>query len=507
MESKCAYCDKKPEIECLCKYRMKYFCSDHYLQHRKELPNLRHIAQDIWPENEDSNEVCTVCNINSPTMCCICNNQINYLCQDCIGLHSQIGVSHSLEPLEAAKFIRDSQDMSKYFNRKTRIQKLLMFIGEVQNNVELNKKRFKNAIEKAQDSLQKIYAKGENDFKDLENSLSELKAKAELTQFAANLDLSDFLNRLIDEEDFTKFVANLQGLDLYSISINTSIFEKACENFLLITNKIPYINEKREQVIAHYNANSQQMDKAISELYQNVIQSKNLGLEKISILSSDKPFVKDLSLVIEYFPRLSTFDISGTILDKITAKQLISSLKTSHELTEISLADCSMLDEGCEALSNILPNFPLLESLYLHKNGITEIGAQQIFSVFPCVQRLKLISLNQNTIGDEGLSCLAGIVKNMPVLEAIGLQCNHITGRSSKGICKIISELMTLTDLSLDDNKLGNDAALDLLKVLPNIKRSMKLYLRNCGISEQLEDELKTVGGGHVSVAISYRIY
>jgi Leucine Rich repeat len=464
------------------------------------------MTQDISIERQGSNELCFMCAVQVPSMCCICNNKVILLCQECVGLHTKTGLSHSIEPIEAAAFIKETQDISAYFNRKTRIQKFLVYLDQHNDNINNLKKKFKNAIEKIQNSLNEAYVQGNEKFDELQGSLYELRNKISLAQFSVNLDMSDFVHSLIDQPDYAKFNASLQQLDLYSISTTYQVFETLIPNIISIKNSIPYCNNQMLQLQSYYNENKSSMTEYMQRLFNIVIDSQAASIDRFSNIESSEDVVKHLSMILGYFKNLKVLDMSEHHIKTSGAKLISNCIKNCQQITELSLGGNEILDEGCSYISEALPYLPNLENLFLYKNCLTSSAALKLAETLPCIPNLKLISLNQNTIGDDGLEYICGILKALPNLEALGLQKNQITSRSSKNIVKLITELCNLSDLSLDDNSVGDQTAKELIKVFPGIKKPLKIYLRQNDINEQLENELRSSGNGKVFVMISYRI-
>lgn len=507
MERLCGICKEKAEIECICKLKSKDFCSEHFISHRKENPNIRHISQDIMQDDLENNEVCFMCNLNSPNMCCVCNQRVTLLCQDCVGIHSKIGVSHVLEPIEAAEFIRETQDFSSYFNRKTRVQKVIMHLNDFEEKIQNDKWKFKNGIDKVLGMVKETAANGVHAFEQIENGLAELKNKAQLAQFRQNLDLSDYIYQLIAEEDYNKFAKDLQDLQFFSVTSNFALLELAVSSNLSIKNMIPFYTEKRNQLKAYYEENQKTMPKVIESLFVAVLENRAKQQSSITILENFAETAISISMLLPYFQNLTSLDLSENHIMTQGAKLIASGIRNSHSLTDLSLGGNEILDEGCEFICECLPTLPNLENLFLYKNCLTCKSALILSQFLPCVAKLKLISLNQNSIGDEGIEYLCGVIKALPGLEAIGLQKNQITQKSSLNITKLILELEKLSDLSLDDNCIGDVGAKELLKIFPLIKGPLKLYLRNNEITEELEDLLKSAGEGKILVAISYKVY
>jgi hypothetical protein len=502
-----ANCEQPAEIECICKLREKYFCAEHFMQHRKANPNTRHIAQDIWPKGEELNDICEMCNINVPTISCLCNSKLQLFCADCIGIHSKISGSHSLEPLEASSFLRQSNDISDYLNRKTRIEKFNSVINDGIDAVKNYKKMLKIYIERLHERLNEAYTQGNLDLDGVENSLSELKEKVAAARFTYNLDLSDPVNRLLLEDNYKEFTAKLQDLALFSVEISPVPVERTCELLVRITNFIPVLYQKEEQISKYLERNSSRMPESILKLFRNATENLPRKVERILGLDSYPALAEDLSTIIGSYPNLLCLDLSGNEIGVSGAKLLFSAIRSLSKLTEINIGGNHILDLGCECLCDSLPCLQSLENLFLYKNHLTEQSAKRLSEVLPTLQCLKLIALNQNTISDTGLEALCGVLKSVQTLEALGLQQNNLSAKSSRNVARIIEDLPKLSDLSLDDNNLGEQTALELLRVIPGVTQNLKLYVRNNNISEQLEERLKNNGNEKVLVAISYRVY
>jgi hypothetical protein len=412
--------------------------------------------------------------------------------------HSKIDISHSLEPLKAVQFVKDSS-VSNYLNRKSKVQKLKEFLSV---SIE-NCKGYKNKILQVfQETYLKLEESKEIALKELENiekDLDLLSEKVTKAQFELKLDLSDKIFRIIEENDYEGIEKIVKNLEIFTVTFNLEMFK----NFIEIKNNLGSFNNDYLKIYEHFEKNQQNMPESIKGLFKDALD----GVEKDRIFIGDdyKYVAKDLSVVIGIFTKLKSLDVSRAGLGSDGCKILFSSTGSLSQLSDINIGENYILDEGCKYLCNSLSSFPSLESLFLHKNALTEISGQLLSYSLHSTPHLKLLSLNQNSISDEGLIYLCDILPTLSEFEALGLQKTQLSSKSIPFIIKILSK-DSLQDLSLDDNDINDEGAKLLLPILTKKTKNLKLYIRNNKITETLKNTLNQVNP-QVSVVVRYSIY
>ena len=499
-------CSSTAEISCVCKFSEKYFCPDHFMAHRKENPGIRHMFSDIWHEaDEENNGLCEVCLTNSPTFACLCSNRSNLLCQSCVGIHSKSGVSHSLEPLEAAVFVNQAGSIPDYFHRKSKVQKFGSFFSDNLEQCSVYKFKLKNLIESSIEKLSNTLNEGLSQLDQVERDILELRSKVEKAQFEYKLDLSDPIYKVIEGE-YEGIEKVLNSISLFSFQINEEFFQGFEVSPVEVINNVKNFTDDKSQIIKYFDEFKGRMVDSVKSLFSECIEDR-INKGSISLMEDYEFLAQDLSIVIKGLGKLENLDLSGSNIGPQGAKVLFSSMKNLHQLKDLNLGANYILDEGCKHLCEVLPFLKSLENLLLHKNALTEVSGKNLAGYLHCCRHLKMLSINQNTLGDQGLSWLVGVFVSLTELEAVGLQKNQLTGNCAKSVVKMLKEVKKLQDLSLDENEIDDQGALALLESFESLKHIVKIYIRNNLISEQVQIQLKQAKKDTVLVAVNYVIY
>lgn len=499
--SKCLYktCESKAKISCICKLREKFFCDKHFMLHRKENPNIRHMFSDIWIEDEENNGLCEVCFVNSPMLACLCSNRSFLLCQDCISIHSRTGFSHSLEPLEAAEYAKQAGSISDYFNRKSKVHKIGSFLEKNLEECSGFKMKLRKLIESSIEKLQEMLNKAIGELESVEKDILDLKSKVEKVQFEYKLDLSDQILKIIDG-DYEGIEKILKTILLFSVNINEAFFNEFDLKLIEVVNNVKEFTDDRQQILLYFDKNSKRMSESVRTLFRDIIDNKK-ELSKIYIFEQSNHIAQDLSVAAKSLNKLKSLDIFGQNIGPAGAKVLFSGMKGLVEIKEVNIGENYILDEGCNYLCEILPYFRNLENLFLDKNGLTDLSGKNLADYLKCCRNLKLLSLNHNNLGNEGLSWLIGALVRLEELEAVGLQKNQLTVKSGNNIARMLREIKKLQDLLLDDNQIDDIGAIEIMGAFEDIQNVIKIYFRNNWISDQIQLLLKEARKDKVLVA------
>ena len=504
MEPTCSYkdCTSRAEISCVCKLQEKYFCSDHFMTHRKESPTTRHIFSDIWPEDPGDNEICEVCCLKPPAIACLCNNRANLICSDCISIHSKLGISHCLEPLKVVSFIKES-NVAAYLNRKSKVHKLNEFVFQHKEKCKGFKyevsQLFEDILSQVQDSKSKIMKK----IQLIEENLQELSEKISKAQFEYKLNQSDNLLRAIEGNEYEEIEKQLKGLELCRVKVRKEGFVEALDGVVLVEDLVGDFFSHGQMIEEYFEQFKDDMPSSVQELFWNAASVADV--DRIFLLENYPRVAQDLAVVLGRFERLKSIDISKNNFGPAGCKVLFNSVKLPL-LTELNIAENYILDEGCKYLAEAFNSLPGLENLFMHKNALTELSGLYLSQNLNFCTNLKLISLNQNSINDEGLGYLTSSLTKLKHFEALGLQMNQLTSNCIPSISSLI-QIRTLQDLSLDDNHIDDKGAILLIETIKNLNTSLKIYLRNNLISEKLQDQLMTCNNHGAKITVRYMIY
>ncbi|WP_349967869.1 hypothetical protein [Wolbachia endosymbiont of Armadillidium arcangelii] len=175
---------------------------------------------------------------------------------------------------------------------------------------------------------------------------------------------------------------------------------------------------------------------------------------------------------------------------RVDIKELISFLQENRGITQLSLRDCSIDEEGVKALAKLTN----LTKLDLCDNKIGDEGVKALAKL----TNLTVLDLSLNKIGEEGVKALAKLTN----LTELNLWSNNIGEEGAKALAKLtnliklnlwnnnigaegvkaLAKLTKLTELNLGSNNIGAEG----VKALVNLTKFIKFDLNsnNIGIKE-----------------------
>ena len=135
-------------------------------------------------------------------------------------------------------------------------------------------------------------------------------------------------------------------------------------------------------------------------------------------------------------------------------KKLSQFLQDSIFSETLSLKGNGITDNGASAIAGLMKVLPRLQHLYLDGNHIGDKGVEKLSQLQDSIF-LETLSLHRNGITDKGASAIADLMKTRPSLRHVHLAYNHIGGTGAallwnQSICKCCN-------LSLSQNVIGDD--------------------------------------------------
>ena len=140
----------------------------------------------------------------------------------------------------------------------------------------------------------------------------------------------------------------------------------------------------------------------------------------------------------------------------------------------IDLRMFSMGDNYAGAFSQGLKHYPLLQTLNLKGNRLTDIGSEKILSTID-VKQLKRLNLAENKLGPKSLEKIIDIMSVYDCkLKYLNLEKTCFGDSLVLGLCSVLSYNKRLTKLILANNKLS-DAIAKTLKDMLMQNNTLKL--------------------------------
>ena len=190
--------------------------------------------------------------------------------------------------------------------------------------------------------------------------------------------------------------------------------------------------------------------------------------------------------------------------------------KSNHNLIEILMSDCSLMDKDVRLLSLALGSFKSLKKIRLEDN---EMGDGQLVDIIftlsaqPQLEKLDLLGMNvgrnectalasllwnttkhlhtlnlgRNNIDDEGVETLVHALSGCNQLQELSFSCNRsITARGWETVSTLLERPdSNLKELFLCSNSLGNEGALMFANALRINTKLKHLNLPGNGISRE----------------------
>lgn len=249
----------------------------------------------------------------------------------------------------------------------------------------------------------------------------------------------------------------LISLDLNSDDLNDDDIKNLCE--FLKGNKTLKIlkigNNKITSTGGFFIADALTKNKSIEilDISHNKINESGIS-SLINVLSNNNKMITDLNIgyndlkkedyaaLSEYFnqnPNLQIFDISGNMIDPLSANIIGISLKKAKNLKILKLNRTGLNEESCPQLLNYL-NETNISDLELEGNSFGTMGPIIIIGKIKNSPNLKRVSLKQCDLSAMVLDFVAKNLKSCENLEIVNFEWNNFDDASFCKFCKDMEE-------------------------------------------------------------------
>ncbi|XP_053269869.1 leucine-rich repeat-containing protein 45 isoform X4 [Pleuronectes platessa] len=193
----------------------------------------------------------------------------------------------------------------------------------------------------------------------------------------------------------------------------------------------------------------------------------------------------------------SRLDLSGQCLSLDTCSVLARAFQNEITLTDVSLSDCMLSEEGAKVLLTGLCGNTTLKILDLKGNNLKSAGVELLGTLLACNKTLRRLVLEWNALGvwDEAfLSFCQGLASNS-MLTQLDLRNNQINHHGASELALALKHNTTLEVLDLRWNNIGLLGGRILLEALQKNKRIVQLEVAGNNIpSDTLKALERTTG-------------
>ncbi|KAF7647410.1 hypothetical protein LDENG_00172820 [Lucifuga dentata] len=175
----------------------------------------------------------------------------------------------------------------------------------------------------------------------------------------------------------------------------------------------------------------------------------------------------------------SRLDLSGLRLSADSCSVLASLLHKHAVLTEVTLSDCMLSEEGAKVLLTGLCGNTTVKVLDLKGNNLRSAGAEALGKLLARNKTLQRLVLEWNALGvwDEAFSCFCEGLASNSVLTHLDLRNNQINHKGVSELGLALKRNSTLAVLDLRWNSVGLLGGRSLLEALQNNHGVVRLEL------------------------------
>eukprot|EP00277_Geminigera_cryophila_P017733 CAMPEP_0179435998 /NCGR_PEP_ID=MMETSP0799-20121207/20017_1 /TAXON_ID=46947 /ORGANISM="Geminigera cryophila, Strain CCMP2564" /LENGTH=337 /DNA_ID=CAMNT_0021215747 /DNA_START=95 /DNA_END=1108 /DNA_ORIENTATION=+ len=161
------------------------------------------------------------------------------------------------------------------------------------------------------------------------------------------------------------------------------------------------------------------------------------------------------------------------------AQKLTSFFSRCTHLRHLALSGHSIRDEGATALiPALLQNSPLLESLDLRDNYLSDAAATSLAKALPRGISLSLLDMSDNNICQEGARELSTSIHLCTSLTDLRMGGNNISAKGAGCLVEALSKGTALRQLDLRGNNIWDEGVQSLTPYLPLFRNLQSLNLR-----------------------------
>ncbi|KAI9098244.1 hypothetical protein DFS34DRAFT_620121 [Phlyctochytrium arcticum] len=230
-------------------------------------------------------------------------------------------------------------------------------------------------------------------------------------------------------------------------------------------------------------------EKKLDHTKKTVKEPTSVGLDKANTDMTSKDLLRangppdhlDIGLILSKLAKVSQISLYYGVRDcginfdwqyfGMTLNDCISlsnALKSSSNLTELTIQASQINDDQCRLLASaLLPN-TTLKSLDISHNRIGDDGARGLAKLLSNkVTTLTSLNLTNNKIARHGAKCLGAALTQNSALTHLALSMNFVTDAGGASLVQDLKQNTTLQRLQLSSNGLGIasvNAVCDLLK-------------------------------------------
>ncbi|XP_060690276.1 NACHT, LRR and PYD domains-containing protein 3-like isoform X2 [Hemiscyllium ocellatum] len=194
--------------------------------------------------------------------------------------------------------------------------------------------------------------------------------------------------------------------------------------------------------------------------------------------------------------RLEILHLCTNNLTEQCGRDLISILRTNRILNELDLKYNQLKDAGVKQLSVALQDSDCeIETLGLHRTGLTEGCCEDLTSVLRTSQSLTALELGYNNLGDLGVQRLSAALKDPKCkLRILGLYRNNLTSACCPDLADALTASSTLMELNLSSNSLQDSGVKSLFAALRNPQCTIQeINLKNCDLTAACDGDILSV--------------
>ena len=205
---------------------------------------------------------------------------------------------------------------------------------------------------------------------------------------------------------------------------------------------------------------------SIAPIKQLVILSCGIGDQQIEMLAKWQ--------ILK--PSLKLLDLSETTITHKGMKSIVTIIKSSANLTHLSIAGNTIGDDGVQLFSMV--RFKHLIHLNIGNVGMTEVGACVLGDWLECNNSLQSLAIDNNNIKDNGLTKILNTIPST-LVRLVASHCN-LTCNGAKNIVETLRITNTLKHLIIDKNPIGDDGISVISDNLHNNQTLIQLVVDHC---------------------------
>eukprot|EP00980_Cylindrotheca_fusiformis_P007796 scaffold1669_cov129-Cylindrotheca_fusiformis.AAC.7 len=201
-----------------------------------------------------------------------------------------------------------------------------------------------------------------------------------------------------------------------------------------------------------FNCSNFEEDETISELAKGL--SGNTSIETLCFRSCSitDPRLAQLVEAVCDHPHLKTLDLNGNKAGSVTSTSvanllsmeksclqkldlsfqsnreekvnidlIVERLRQNKSLRALDLSDCKVNDKDVESLCTLFSESETLESVFLERNKITNVGLAMLANTLPYMKSIRRLELWGNSFDEEGLNSFVVGLENNYILEEANL--------------------------------------------------------------------------------------